>query len=180
MPAVIDNSEHHAWFIMEVAHFLSATEALTLAACCSSFRRLRLREIMPENWEVSISRTNPSHIYHAYFWQCLPIPQNSHTAFIRLLWNDQGWGNRKGMISIVDDTLAPAHAPGDAEKRPSCVVAKAEPAPHDEQPLKLAFRPKNEKSYSIWYRVGGGGGHSLTISGCHLFVLEMCPLGIPR
>ena len=108
----------------------------------------------------------------------------THTTFVSLLWRDQGWGNRKGMVSVVDENGTagdgpdgqplPARAPNDYKAWGPCVVAGAEPAPHQQERLRLAFRPKKGGSYALWYRAGGGGGHRLEIQGCTVKALEFC------
>ena len=40
----------------------------------------------------------------------------------------------------------------------------------------LAF-PVLDDEYSLWVRVGGGGGHSVQIAECDLYVLEHLALG---
>lgn len=113
----------------------------------------------------------------------------AHTVFVTMNWCDQGWGNRKGMISIVNEDASgglgddgqelPARAPGDYQAWPPCVVAGKDPAPHNRDPLRLTFHPIKGKTYSIWYRVGGGGGHRLEVSECTVRVLEFCSPIIP-
>ena len=77
------------------------------------------------------------------------------------------------MISVVDENIAPGHAAGDSQGHPPCVVVHAPTdAPHSSSNLTLKFHPKAGAQYALWYRVGGGGGHSLTISDIRPFILE--------
>ena len=102
-------------------------------------------------------------------------------------WRDQGWGNQKGMVSVVETTaadvaaeddksIAPA-APGDYQQWGPRVVAGKEPAPHEEEPLRLSFRVRKRARYALWYRIGGGGGHRLRLSNCSVHVVEHCLRG---
>ena len=99
-----------------------------------------------------------------------------------MTWQDQGWGNRKGMVFVVetlpsDPTEGPQkpRAPGDYMPIPMCVVAMAQQcAPHVAEELHLSFRVKKKAEYALWYRVGGGGGHRLAISDCRVFLVEHC------
>ena len=76
------------------------------------------------------------------------------------LWNDQGWGGQKGMLSVVRDG---GIAPDDYAPWSPDVMCGKEPAPHVETSEYMEFRPRAGEGYAIWYRVGGGGGHELII-----------------
>mmetsp|Transcript_202 Transcript_202/g.743 ORF Transcript_202/g.743 Transcript_202/m.743 type:complete len:84 (+) Transcript_202:374-625(+) len=76
------------------------------------------------------------------------------------------------MISIVDMSSPDAKAPADYAPQPACVVAFAEPAPHQLEPFRLAWTPVPDRAYRIWVRVGGGGGHELHLGQSRLWILE--------
>ena len=67
-------------------------------------------------------------------------------------WHDQGWGNRKGMIF--------ARNPGGAWRALAPSVA-----PHESTRLSVEIPPElRGERVQFGYRVGGGGGHSLSIT----------------
>jgi len=185
---------HSSWFPAAVAAALSPCDALALASAAPQFRCVRLRATPVA--QASAEWYGPADVYAAFRWQPLPPvdPARTHTAFVDATWKDQGWGNRKGMISVVDESFDDAKAPGDRDASPSwqgfragegspstsqstrwpaCVVAGKEPAEHESTPLRLSFRPRNPK-HALWARVGGGGGHRLEVSGCRLLTLDFC------
>jgi hypothetical protein len=43
------------------------------------------------------------------------------------------------------------------------IVCESPIAPHEKAPLRMSFNYSPSKSYFLWYRVGGGGGHQLLI-----------------
>ena len=112
------------------------------------------------------------------------IAGGAFECHLTMTWQDQGWGNRKGMVFVVetlpsDPTEGPQkpRAPGDHMPTPipPCVVAMApQCAPHFAKELRLSFRVKKKAEYALWYRVGGGGGHRLVISDCRVFLVEHC------
>ena len=93
---------------------------------------------------------------------------------VRCQWSDQGWGNQKGMLSVV---RANGRAPGDYRAWGNYVVCGQEPAPHEMSPLTLRFRPDApgpggaQVPYRIWARAGGGGGHYLTVRELEVIML---------
>ena len=109
---------------------------------------------------------------------------------VTMTWRDQGWGNQKGMVSVVetlpsDPTEGGPGTPSDTpearrDHKPSgmpwgpCVVAGREPAPHADETLRLSFPIKRGATYALWYRVGGGGGHRLRVRYCQLHLVEHC------
>ena len=109
--------------------------------------------------------SNPESIYHAHDWQLLvfPVRPQIHTVMLKCRWNDQGWGNQKGMLSVVK---AAGKAPDDYQPWSDAVKCGKEPAPHRPEPLSLSFRPDctATEQYKICARAGGGGGHSLDVS----------------
>jgi hypothetical protein len=102
------------------------------------------------------------------------LQRSFHTLFVSLDWKDQGWGNRKGMISIVDESgsKAPLPDPATLSHQSPCVLSGAHPAPHLLEPLRLSFMPMSHGKYALWTKTGGGGGHSLEIQNCRLTALQ--------
>jgi hypothetical protein len=195
LPSQVVFENHTDWFPTYIADLLSAPEAMSFCTVARKFRVLRLKELtatdgtLPHDWERNQSWHGSRDVYYAHRWQ-VPVSgvvsSISHTAFVSLRWRDQGWGNQKGMISVVDegssgrlpqyDNTTSAwtgpHAPNDYKTAGAWVVSANFPAPHRDSPLKVSFPVVDTSVYSLWYRVGGGGGHSLTVSDCRVFVLE--------
>jgi len=85
------------------------------------------------------------------------------------------------MVSIVDESAPggfkdngeplPAKAPDDYQRRPPCVVTAVN-VPHSNKRVCLKYQTSASTGpHVLWYRVGGGGGHALTISNCRLHAL---------
>uniref|UniRef100_A0A7S2WKB2 Uncharacterized protein n=1 Tax=Eucampia antarctica TaxID=49252 RepID=A0A7S2WKB2_9STRA len=72
-----------------------------------------------------------------------------HSVIITFDYKDQGWGNSKSSISIVenDDT--------------NNLVVQSPTAKHHTTHCQLVFNPKPGCTYALAYIVGGGGGHHL-------------------
>jgi hypothetical protein len=43
------------------------------------------------------------------------------------------------------------------------IIYESPTAPHEKSPLRISFNYCPSKSYFLWYRVGGGGGHQLIV-----------------
>jgi hypothetical protein len=99
-------------------------------------------------------------------WAWIPIlfPYRTHSVVLTCQWNDQGWGNRKGVLFVV---AVPANDDLNADSvsliENGQIVYESPLAPHEQAPLRMSFNYSPSKSYYLWYRVGGGGGHRLTV-----------------
>ena len=158
----------HSDAMQLIAFCLDAPAALALSATCSRAPRFRLTASPVQ--EADQHWRGPSGVYTAFCWQPLELQSHVsrlHTAYVACAWRDQGWGNQKGMLSVVvgEDGVAP----GDYKPWPSCVVAGREPAPHPWSSLRLAFKPEADvatggwRPHRLFVRVGGGGGHELRV-----------------
>ena len=152
------------WLADAVAEHLGAADALRFARTCRLCRVVRLAPPLP-NVTSSGSWQNPPSRYEPHNWQSFDLATASrvHTVYIKCLWRDQGWGNQKGMLSVVG---APSwDAPNDYQPWSKSVRCGREPAPHKEAPLVMHFRPAPDdpRSYNICARAGGGGGHALHV-----------------
>ena len=181
------------WFAPMLVDRLGAKDALRFAAVSRNCRVVRLQAPLDfddtpatTTGAAAASRTldelGRRDAYHAKVWHTLPrIPHNMfHTVLLTCSWRDQGWGNSKGMLSVATND---GRAPDDHKPWSDRIVCGKEPAPHKLTPLCLQFRPyytrhtdeetansghtaDNEDSiqpYTIWYRIGGGGGHRLIV-----------------
>jgi hypothetical protein len=81
---------------------------------------------------------------------------------------DQGWGYEKGRLCIVENDP-------DKEINTETIVA-SQKATHNEGNFKLLFFPKHKASkpldYSLFVKIGGGGGHKLHVSDVSLRTWE--------
>mmetsp|Transcript_6084 Transcript_6084/g.9330 ORF Transcript_6084/g.9330 Transcript_6084/m.9330 type:complete len:186 (+) Transcript_6084:138-695(+) len=158
------------WFAPHLMNFFENAGEATRFACVS--RDCRVVSLQPQTlFQTQCHWHGPTHQYYAKPWQDIAISavSNAHSVVLKCFWRDQGWGNRKGMISVVTDNGA---APNDYAAWSKDVVCGKEPAPHDLEPLLLQFRPSPEGTYKIWLRVGGGGGHQLVIEDLTVRILS--------
>ncbi len=149
------------WVAKKIATFLDAKNVTRFASASRDCRVVRLRWVPIT--ESSLHRYGNVDVYYPSLWQTLPVVRNAHTVMMKCKWYDQGWGNRKGMLSVVTKD---GRAPDDYKPWSEDVVVGAEPAPHRKEPLSLSFRPRQDEDqqpYGIWVRVGGGGGHQLSV-----------------
>jgi len=79
-----------------------------------------------------------------------------HTVLLRGSYQDQGWGNQKGRFYIVASSGASfGHR----------TVATSPVANHGETALRLEFNTvDDDATYTLWYKVGEGGGHTLALA----------------
>jgi hypothetical protein len=112
------------------------------------------------------------------------LPDRLHSIRLEFSWKDQGWGNQKGQIYIVgrpvtaknknkqkeqgenagsiDSNAHPADRTDDWST--DCrIVYESSKAPHAFEKLVLWFTPRVDEYYSLWYKVGSGGGHTLSL-----------------
>lgn len=145
--------------LASIASYLPPRDALALDACGKESRCVVVEPTIQISEEPT-SWNGAHNDYEAKRWKTLPSFERVHTASVAVLWRDQGWGNQKGMISVV---RGDGKAPGDYQPWDEAVVAGLEPAPHNITLESMEFRPDQGAAYSLWARVGGGGGHSLTV-----------------
>lgn len=97
-------------------------------------------------------------------WIPILFPHRTHSVVLTCQWNDQGWGNAKGVLFVV---AVPANDDLNTNTVSSIengeIVYESPLAPHEQAPLQMSFNYSPLKAYYLWYRVGGGGGHQLTI-----------------
>ena len=78
---------------------------------------------------------------------------------------DVGRGNQKGTTLFV--VAVPANDDLNWNTLSSIengqTIYESPVAPHEKTPLRISFNYSVSKSYFLWYRVGGGGGHQLLI-----------------
>jgi len=158
---------------INIGSYLSQNDILAFSLTSKSTPKLR--------WVTQPGILASSHWHGTYgynppiLWQQLPLgtaPHKVHSTILKCRWRDQGWGNKKGMISVI---RAGGRAPDDDKAWRDVVVGSA-PAPRPEEELQLAFRPEadihgNICTYNIWVRIGDGGGHELSVRDLRIFHL---------
>jgi len=170
----------HTWLKRELAEYLSGKDALSMSLVSKQSRLLECSTPTGDEWEHerSLDRYGPPNIYEAFEWSTLPVNSSTtHTVIVTGMWKDQGWGNRKGMISIVTNN---GRAPNEFEGRSKDVISYIEPSPHRWEAFQLVApiqRSCNESGdkkevYKVWARVGGGGGHRLLVQGLTVRLLK--------
>lgn len=162
----------NTWLKRLLSDYLSARDATEMSSVCAELRLLETIVIPNGNLASrSLIQRGSPYFYGALKWFTLPIHLPSvdiHTVSISGEWMDQGWGNRKGMLSVVANN---GRAPSDHEAPCSDVVAYISPAPHRNERFQLSFNPDEShhideddlEEYTLWTRVGGGGGHTLSV-----------------
>jgi len=93
----------------------------------------------------------------------IPTLYPGQAHMIECVWQDQGWGNRKGQLAILTHS---ASTDGYSENKFSAgrIVASSPTAGHLPSKLRLNFTPAAGATYHLFYKVGGGGGHSLQVT----------------
>ena len=172
-PVTFSDVLEQSWFATYLTTFIATSDIFNYAACCRGTRVVRLLRPNPRH-EMARSWDNPPSQYAAHEWQPLDLVgvgklPRGHSVIVKCEWKDQGWGNRKGMLSVVKDD---GKAPNDYQPWSEAVVCGKEPAPHEWQELKLSFRVDHRDGgdgvgdcpkYRLCARAGGGGGHSLQV-----------------
>lgn len=161
--------------IQRTASFLDPRNAIDLSRCCKSVNsNLRLSSLHPPLLLSSsqlVTRRSGITLTGDYAagdeetpWLHLPIPfrRRVHSVTVVVRWRDQGWGNQKGQIRIVARRTTPRHpVDSDAPFHGGKSVAESPIAEHTTTECRLMFVPIQGRAYQLYYRVGGGGGHSL-------------------
>jgi len=112
----------------------------------------------------------------AEFWQRITLPPGTVFVKMRFQWVDQGWGNRKGTFAVLrKGGLFGRDDSGPGDDLLAWVPDFAEHAPTTAELMLDVPRGDGADSFSfdIWLRVGGGGGHQLTISNLLIRALAM-------
>ena len=79
-----------------------------------------------------------------------------HSSKLSFVYEDQGWGNRKGIVYVSElNSLS--------ENDTENIIARSPVAEHSSGRWELVFKPKKGFFYGVCYSVGGGGGHTLSV-----------------
>jgi len=149
-----------------VASFLTPKDAIAMSHSCKilyssvavSFLRPSRLVFMKSHWNGHTLTGDQPRAFAR-----LPIIDLClHSVTLTFRWRDQGWGNRKGEIFVIAKR---ADAPGDPDERfeGGRILCESGIAPHAQETCKMTFYPLEGETYTVWYKVGSGGGHSLTV-----------------
>jgi hypothetical protein len=153
-----------AEIVDNVADFLELQDASRFSRCCK-----RIHRAFPLNTKdppTLLLLPGGSEFIEEYYHQNRPgpeIPVDSnivHTVVLETMWKDQGWGNYKGTLFIVayDSNCSIDDRNQFSRGR---VVRTSPLARHEENLLRMEFRPRSGEIYRLWMYVGSGGGHRL-------------------
>ena len=178
LPQALSPSAEPPWprdLAETIASFLCPVDALALDAAGRATRCVTVERFFQPIESATIFASPDQYEAEEWFDVELggaprpPVRGKLHTVGITFLWNDQGWGGQKGMLSVVRDG---GKAPDDYAPWSPDVMCGKEPAPHVETSDYMEFRPHAGEGYAIWYRVGGGGGHELIIHRIEVYRLR--------
>mmetsp|Transcript_8158 Transcript_8158/g.13164 ORF Transcript_8158/g.13164 Transcript_8158/m.13164 type:complete len:199 (-) Transcript_8158:170-766(-) len=120
----------------------------------------------PEVWGQSQS--------NAVVWCVLShLPPHAHSIAVKATWKDQGWGNSKGGIYIVQGDRKPPdeNEYHEAEMLDKLVLAHASPAPQNWGNVLLLAPVLEGSQLKVCLRRGMGGGHSLFTKDLEIWAL---------
>ena len=149
-----------------LASFLPPSDALNLALVCKNLHSsLALATLTSLPFSPRRRWTQWHRLEGDQCNESVRIPilhRRTHSIRVTLSWNDQGHGEQKGRLWVIG---RPEKAERDCNKPfdGGRVVYESPPAPHDQSRLEIEFAPQEEEMYHIWYKVGSGGIHVLTI-----------------
>ena len=165
--------------LTHVASFLDSRNALNLSLINSVFRRTLFLSIIhaPEplirrcTWDGGYSGEE-GHTPRRFGLIPTLLPYQTHSVILSCQWNDQGWGYQKGALFVValpkndDLNLNTLSSIENGQ-----IIYETPVAPHEKSPLQISFNYCPSKSYFLWYRVGGGGGHRLEVENLNVHTL---------
>jgi hypothetical protein len=90
----------------------------------------------------------------------LMVKNRIHTVMLQGRFKDQGWGNQKGCLYIVATSSSGSR-----------IVVETPLASHTNSRFSLKFSIADDETYSLWYKVGAGGGHALSVYNLRLQII---------
>lgn len=144
-----------------VSKFLTLHDVLTFQSTCSQALKSMSHKIIhniesnPIEEKINFYDCSDDHIF---FKRIDPLFfDQTHSIIFTCDFKDQGWGNRKSFFYIKDIDVANLSK----IKESGRTICTSHLAEHKWSKLRLEFVPQPGKVYSLWYKVGGGGGHEL-------------------
>jgi len=155
-----------------VAGYLPSSDAIKLNNTCKKFHsRLSLTATAPHSIITEFSRRNPDGDAHYGFLIPVPNQVSCHSMRVSMIWQDQGWGDRKGQVFVVAEEENQLYHRSSQNFGGGRLVYTSAIASHEKQSLAIEFQPKENETYHVWYKVGSGGGHSLSLSSVNVQAL---------
>ena len=137
-----------------ITSFMTGVDAVSFSNTCHQINRDLNIGMLDNFYPIErLDRSDCDDQFHLWMELPLPLQERLHSIHLNASWKDQGWGNRKGNVSITSSIHA---------FTPDIVVNSG--AEHTASQLNLEFKVQPGKKYYLMYRVGGGGGHSLHVS----------------
>ena len=148
-------------FGRQVSKYLSLHDVLNFQSTCSQAQKSMSHKIMrkiesdPGEDNFNFYDCTDSQIF---LKRIDPLfTDQTHTISFTCDFKDQGWGNRKSFLYIKDLDVANLSK----IKESGRTICTSHLAEHEWSKLRLEFVPLPGKVYSLWYKVGGGGGHAI-------------------
>jgi hypothetical protein len=169
--------------LVRVASYLSVDDVSRFSQTCHPLHRslglTRLAHVRVLAATIAPWIGSIAHGDRQQQWRKIPplvLPKQQHRLrriMFRCRWSDQGWGNRKGRLYIrafpSSMQVAPRHLyPGHGGR---LVCDSPTDAEHHESTLRLSFEPREDEVYYLYYKVGGGGCHTLHVHDATLGVI---------
>jgi len=160
MDGIIDNE----WFAVTLVQFLPLPDVSNLSKVSKkafSMFGVKCTKVV----DVAINAFECSDDYLPWF-QFIALSVNTHSVIVRGKWRDQNWGNKKGALSIQRRKIGGVNCLDNWQDEIQTMHLRDRLENREEGgmlPFYLRFPvpPDGENWYSLWYKVGGGGGHSL-------------------
>ena len=157
--------------LRHIAAFLNPEDIVNLGRTCK-----RMHSVMPqvvlydEEWrgeDFKIDGPRDGHFWPELYFDGPALSSTVKKLSLSVIWNDQGWGNRKGELFLelirrdwsgrVENVVAEHRRlfgiAGHIEKQASVVI--------ENHPVVKQARPGD--FYRFMRNAGGGGGYSLTV-----------------
>lgn len=148
-----------------VASYLEPRDALRLGSTCRKMKEtVGLTLFEPFSLGVEERTLNDSSDDFYLFATIRPVLESRcHSVIVSFDFKDQGWGNRKSQIVVVRGGSSSEHGLDEMPFGGGTVVCETPIAEHYWERRSMTYHNNFGSTYSLWYRVGGGGGHSLSI-----------------
>lgn len=145
-----------------VVGHLPPSGAIQLNNTCKKLHsKLSLTTTFPRRILTNYFRQDPDDEAHYGFQIPVPHQVSCHSMLLSMTWKDQGWGGRVFVLAEAKNRSNDGSGRQFSEGR---VVYASGIALHEERRLAIAFQPKKNETYHLWYVVGHGGGNRLRLS----------------
>ena len=150
----------------EVASFLSTHDVIQFQNSCKYLKNSIHLNLLHNISLTKIQSLKTHGNYHdgdrIQYWTTLTPFRFSNlirTVHVTFDYKDQAWGNRKGYVYITEKDLYQENN----NQEIGTIIATSPLAEHHITKCTLSFNPRNDKTYHLYCKVGGGGGHMLYV-----------------